>query len=188
MPLPCVSIKTRAIPYRKPEPFEVHWLGGCAGLWAAPVPLKSNSELRVWLGQWQTETMVDWFGPEEGERWQINLLSLDSDLRQRGEGKTREKVVCFFKLHWLYFAADEEKNSMLKNSDIQHAWTYEKWCYSTVHVQWFTYFYSYGIWFDSPLSKEDYVPTVIVYSGWHIIKYSWSAVWTHTTMLLLPCS
>lgn len=32
VPLPCVSIKAAAIPYRKPEPFQEHWSGGCAGL------------------------------------------------------------------------------------------------------------------------------------------------------------
>lgn len=132
--LPCVSIKTRAIPYRKPEPFEVHWLGGCAGLWAAPVPLKSNCELRVWLGQWQTETVVDWFGLEEGERWQINLLSLDSDLRQWGEGRTSGLFLQTAPVVG-YFAINEV---MLFN------------CTCSVRIV-STYFHNYAIWFDLPL-------------------------------------
>lgn len=107
VPLPCVSIKAAAIPYRKPEPFQEHRSGGCAGLWAAPVPLKSNSELRVWLGQWQTETTADWFGPEEGERWQINLLSSNSGWR-RWRGERRGKLAASVFL-WIRCAASDRQ-------------------------------------------------------------------------------
>lgn len=183
VPLPCVSIKTRAIPYRGSQPFEDHWLGGCVGLWAVPVPLKSNSELRVWLGQWQTESTVDWFGPEEGERWQINLLSLHSDLRWCGEGKMRAKLVCCFKLHWLYISVDKMNNSGLNSNvcDLEHDKTCKKcWCYSAVQIQWWLSVYvcqyifvqlQYMLCLPIDIGRQ-YVLKEIIHSGWCIMKYS----------------
>lgn len=71
---------------------EIDWLIGCV--------CSIEIQWYVWFGQQQMESTVNWTGPQEGERLQINLLLCIQHRTGRREDKRTRKLTILW-LQWL---------------------------------------------------------------------------------------